>query len=351
VRIVVAPDKFAGTLTAVQVCEAIREGWHSIAPDDDVLLRPMADGGPGFVEVLQAGLGGDTVPVGTLGPMGEPGLGAILIHDGTAYVESAHACGLHLIDAAMRDAERASSAGVADLLVAALQSGARRIVVGVGGTASTDGGAPMIERLRRLLDVGQDVATSELLPADVDLLVATDVDNPLLGPLGAAPVFGPQKGATSDEVDRLEVRLGDWALDSGGDPLAPGSGAGGGLAFGLFLLGGRRVPGIATCLDAVGVDAAIETADLVVTGEGSFDHQSLRGKVVSGVALRAAAKARPCIVVAGRCEVGRREAAAHGIDEMWSMVEFAGSVDQAMTRPYETLVALAAAVAKAWSGA
>ena len=348
-RIVVAPDKFAGTLTAVQAAEAIIEGWRSVAPGDDLVACPMADGGPGFVEVLEAGLGGRMIAVSTLGPIGEPQLGAVLLHDGTAYIESAHASGLHLVTDREGSAETASTAGVADLLMAALGCEVKRIVVGVGGTASTDGGQPMVERLRLLLGADPDAELREVWPAQVELLVATDVDNPLLGPLGAAPVFGPQKGADSAGVDRLEARLADWALDSGGQPMEPGAGAGGGLAFGLYLLGGRRVPGIATCLDAVGIDAAIARADLVITGEGSFDHQSLRGKVVSGVAQRAAARARPCVVVAGRCDVGRREAAAHGVDEMWSLVEATGSVDQAMNEPYATLVAVAASMARAWS--
>jgi len=349
VRIVVAPDKFAGTLTAVQAADAIIEGWHSVSPGDDLISCPMADGGPGFVEVLEAGLGGEVIAVSTVGPLGEPQLGAVLLHEGTAYIESAHACGLHLVPRDSATAEVASSAGVADLLVAAAGSGVDRIVVGVGGTASTDGGAPMVARLRELVGAAADDPATQLLPSQIELLVATDVDNPLLGATGAAPVFGPQKGADSDAVDRLEARLADWALDSGSDPMAAGAGAGGGLAFGLYVLGGRRVPGIATCLDAVGIDAAIERADLVITGEGSFDYQSLRGKVVSGVARRAAAKARPCVVVAGRCDVGRREAAAHGVDEMWSLVEATGSVDEAMNRPYESLVSLAASVARAWS--
>jgi glycerate kinase len=185
-------------------------------------------------------------------------------------------------------------------------------------------------------------------PSDVRLEIATDVDNPLLGPLGAAPVFAPQKGADADAVDRLEARLADWLLDTRGKDF-PGAGAGGGLGFGLGLLGGIRVSGIDTCLAALAIDSHVEASDLVVTGEGSFDWQSLRGKVPSGVARRAAARARPCIVLAGRVDVGRREAAAAGIDETWSISDHLGSVAEALARPYEGLADLASAVARAWS--
>jgi glycerate kinase len=339
VRVVIAPDKFAGTLTAVQAAEAIAEGWRRAAPDDELDEVPLADGGPGFVEILAASLGGDVAPVPTTGPLGDPVLGAVLLHEGTAYIESAHACGRHLLPPGFADAEAPVTTGVADLLVAALDAGAGRVVVGVGGTATTDGGRGMVERFGELRGTW---------PTDVALEVATDVDNTLLGPMGAAPVFAPQKGADADAVDRLERRLADWLLDTGGSD-APGAGAGGGLGFGLFLLGGRRVPGIDLCVTAVGLDTRIAAADLVITGEGSFDWQSLRGKVVSGVARRAAARARPCIVLAGRCDVGRREASAAGIDEFWSVAEHLGSVAEAMAHPAEGLAGLASKVAAVWS--
>jgi glycerate kinase len=338
-RVLVAPDKFAGTLSAVEAAAAIADGWARTAPGDDVVQVPLADGGPGFVEVLAAGLGGEIVPVPTTGPLGEPALAALLIVDATAYIESAQACGLHLLPPGFADPERPTTTGVADLLVAALDAGARTVVVGVGGTATTDGGRGMVERFGELRGGW---------PDGVALRIATDVDNPLIGPLGAAPVFAPQKGADSDTVDRLEARLTDWLLDTRGSDF-PGAGAGGGLGYGLGLLGGVRVSGVDTCLAALDFDRHVEACDLVVTGEGSFDWQSLRGKVPSGVARRAAARARPCLVLAGRVDVGRREAAAAGIDEAWSVVEHVGSVEQAMARPYEGLAGLAATVAAAWS--
>ena len=340
VRIVVAPDKFAGTLSAVEAAEAIKAGWNSYAPQDHVEVLPLADGGPGFLAVLERALGGRLLDVQTTGPAGQPLVAQILIHEETADIESAQACGLHLMP--QLAALEASSEGVADLLVAAANAGVRHIVVGVGGTACTDGGEPMLTRLQQLTGKA---------PSDfhLDLVVATDVDNPLLGVHGAAAVFGPQKGATDADVAVLEQRLTQWSQRAGGDPMQVGAGAGGGLGFALFRLGGRRVSGIDTCLDAIGFDDAVANADLVVTGEGSFDYQSLRGKVISGVAARASALGRPCLVLAGRCEVGRQGASSYGIDECWSVVELTGSVERAMNEPVESLAGLAASVAAVWT--
>jgi len=341
VRIVVAPDKFAGTLSARQAAEAIKSGWLAYAPNDELQLVPMSDGGPGFIDVLATATGGRLVEVKTHGPLGEPVTANFLLHADTAYVESAQVCGLHLINTPnARTSREATSAGLADVLVAALNEGVARIVVGVGGTACTDGGEPMVERFKQLTGRTR---------VDAELLVATDVDNPLLGQHGAANVFGPQKGAQDGDVDFLEQQLTSWAQRTAGDADAPGSGAGGGLGFGLFLLSGTRVSGIDTCMDAVELDAAIASADLVITGEGSFDYQSLRGKVVSGVAGRASAKARPCLVLAGQSSVGRQGASASGIDQCWSVVDFVGSVEKALSEPFDALAGLARSVAAVWS--
>ncbi len=223
-----------------------------------------------------------------------------------------------------------------ELLLAALASGATRVVVGVGGTASTDGGRGAVEAL------GRD------WPEGVDLVVATDVDTPLLGPLGAAAVFGPQKGATADQVAELESRLSGWAAICGTDPDLPGAGAGGGLGYGLMALSGRRAPGIDTVLDAIGFDGRVRAADLVITGEGSFDFQSLRGKAPAGVATRAQAAGRPCLVLAGRVEVGRREAAAAGVEAAYAVVDLVGA-EAAFADPAARLADLAADVARQWS--
>lgn len=342
-RVVVCPDKFAGTLTATEAAQAIATGWQRTAPDAVLDLVPLSDGGPGFVEVLQAAQGGRLLDVSVRGPLGDPVPAAVLVaDDGTAYVEAAQACGLHLLPGGARHPMDAGTAGVADLLTAALRAAPRRVVVGVGGTASTDGGRGMVEALGGV----------HAWPAGVDLVVATDVDNPLLGSSGAAAVFGPQKGADRDQVGRLEQRLREWAESAGGDPAAsaaPGAGAGGGLGFGLLLLGGRRASGVETVLTSVGLPERAAAADLLVTGEGTLDGSSLRGKVPRGVAWAAQRAARPCVVLAGRVLVGRRELGAAGIDAAYAVEESAGSLAAALADPAARLADLAARVARSWT--
>jgi glycerate kinase len=314
VRILFAPDKFAGTLTAVEASVALMDGWRQAAPADEVVARPMSDGGPGFLDAIAAATGTAPFLVSTNGPHGAAQQAPVLVVDGdvrTAYLEAASCCGLHLAAEPRRPLD-ASSGGLTPLIEAAIAAGAERLVIGVGGTASTDGGRPVVEAL------------DGLIPADLDFLVATDVESPLLGAAGAARSFAPQKGASEAEVVELERRLTDWASSGGLDPNRPGAGAGGGLGYGLMRLGARRVSGARLVADAIGLDAEVVAADLVVTGEGSLDFSSLRGKVVSFVAERAQAAARPCVAVVGRSSVGRREAAAVGIDEIYSLVEAVG---------------------------
>jgi glycerate kinase len=340
VRVLVCPDKFAGTMSAPEAARAIADGWLRTAPRTSLELVPLSDGGPGFVDVLHASLGGRLVAVPARGPLGDPVPAAVLVtDDATAYVEASHACGLDRLPGGVRRPMDAGTAGVADLLRAALGAGARRVVVGVGGTASTDGGRGMVEAL----------GGTQAWPADVELVVATDVDNPLLGPAGAAAVFGPQKGAGPEQVARLEERLRDWADRSGGAPVSPGAGAGGGLGYGLLLLGGQRASGVETVLTAVRLAERATAADLLVTGEGCFDGSSLRGKVPRGVAWVAQRTARPCVVLAGRVLVGRREFAAAGVDAAYAVEEVAGSLAAALAEPANRLADLAARVARTWT--
>lgn len=364
-RVLIAPDDFTGTLSAAQAAEAIAAGWRWSAPDDALTLLPLSDGGPGFVQVIAAATDAEMVPVGVRGPMGETAIGVIAIVERTAYVESAHGCGLALVDPQRRDAGAATSYGVGQLIAAAIDSGARTIVVGLGGTASTDGGAGMLAALGATatdtagapvaLDAGGaclvDVAAVDLRPAlerfaDVEFIAATDVDAPLLGPQGAARGFAPQKGATADDVEVLEQALLDFSracTSGGGMADLPGAGAAGGLGFALMLLGARRVAGIDVVREAVGLDDAIAGSDLVVTGEGSFDWQSLRGKAVTGLAAAALDRGRPVVVIAGRVEVGRREYAALGITEAYAIGEEPGP------NPAAVLARAAARVADQWS--
>ena len=372
-RVLIAPDDFTGTLTAVEAAEAIAAGWRSHAPDGDLTLIPMSDGGPGFVSAVSSVLGGDIAPVGVRGPQGDTAIGMVLMVGDTAYIESAHGCGLALVHPDRRDARAATSYGVGQLIAAAIDSGARRIVVGLGGTASTDGGAGMLAALGATardaagtpvaLDAGGaslvNVADIDLAPArarvgDVEIVVATDVDSPLLGARGAAHGFASQKGADEPAVAELEAALTAYSRAigrqaDGKDPsVALGAGAGGGLGYGLMLLGGARVPGIETVMQVVGLEEAIGANDLVITGEGCFDWQSLRGKVVAGVAAAALDQGRPVVVLAGRVEVGKREYISLGITEAHAASPD-GSVPDTSAAAARALAERAARVASQWS--
>ena len=345
-RVVVAPDKFAGTLSAAQAATAIVTGWRRHAPGDELIARPVADGGPGFLDALAASLGGRSVRSTVRGPYGEPVAAEVLVVGDTAYVESAQAAGLALGD--RRDPGVASTYGVGELVLAAAREGVAEIVVGLGGSGTNDAGAGLHAALGAtatgpdgtdgtgLLAGGglglRAIASVDLGPAraavaGIRLRAATDVDNPLLGLRGATNGFGPQKGADPELVMALEGSLEAYAAavgrrPDGKDPaVALGAGAAGGLGYGLLALGGERVPGVERVLEAVGLDADVAAADLVLTGEGAFDWQSLRGKVPAGVAATAARHGRPCVVLAGRVEVDQREYAPAGISAAYAVVD------------------------------
>ena len=323
-RVVICPDKFAGTLSAVEAAAAMAEGWLRARPNDEVTQIPLADGGPGFLEVLHANLGGQFHPVQVQDPLGRPVDAQWLEHNGTAYIEAAQANGLELLAPEERDPVRASSFGVGELIAAAAMP---QIVVGLGGSATNDGGRGAFEAL-----AGQRVD---------GLLLATDVDSPLLGPHGATYGFAPQKGARLEQLPALEQRMKDWARQDPELAQAPGAGAAGGLGFGLMLLGGRRVSGIELVAEAVGLARACAEADLVITGEGKFDWQSLHGKVASGV-LTAAGKT-PVVVLAGTVDVDSPVPAYSLIDEVGrerafaepaaALAELAGAIAQVSRRP------------------
>ncbi|MFE9745894.1 glycerate kinase [Saccharothrix saharensis] len=334
-RVVIAPDCFGGTLTAREVAEAVAGGWRRTAPDDELRLCPLADGGPGFVDVLHAALGGTRHATTVTGPLGTPVEAVWLEHDGCAYVESAQACGLHLIpaDERARSAETATTRGVGELLNAAGDAGVHTIVVGLGGSGTTDGGAGLRETAR---------------PVTARLVAAADVENLLLGPHGAARTFGPQKGASPEAVERLEARLA--AMDELVDVRdRPGAGAAGGLGAALMAFGATVGSGAGMVRALTRLDDALDHADLAVTGEGSFDWQSLRGKLVTAVAGGAAERGVPCVVLAGQVTVGMREAAAVGVQESYAVAEHAGSVERSLADPAGTLADLAAHVARQWS--
>ncbi|MDI6098018.1 glycerate kinase [Actinoplanes sp. NEAU-A12] len=366
-RVLICPDKFAGTLSAPEVARAVADGWS--APGDVLVQRPLADGGPGFVEVLAAALDGRRIPVATVDPLGRPAHGEILLANGVAYVESAQACGLHLLTAAERDPKAATSYGLGLLIAAAVETGAAEVVVGLGGSAVNDAGAGMLAALGAApLDAAGyalpyggaaliSAVTLDGVPQlrQVRLVAATDVDNPLTGLHGASNVFGPQKGASREDVLLLDAALEHFAgvLEKafGAEGLAarPGAGAAGGIGAALIALGGEVTSGINLVTNLIGLDRELDAADLVITGEGSFDHQSLRGKVVAGIAAGARDRGLPCVVLAGRNETGQREASAAGVTETHTLVEHFGDVATAFAEPARGLRELAARLAGQWS--
>jgi glycerate kinase len=340
-RILLAPDRFAGTLTAAEAGAAIAEGWRRSAPEDEVDLLPLSDGGPGFVDVLQACRGGEVAVVTVHGPLGEPVPARVLVQDSTAYVESAEAVGLHLVQPSARTALEASSRGVGELVAAALDTGAEHVVVGVGGTATTDGGKGMIAALG-----GPAAARARL--AGVNLVAATATDAALLGHSGAAHGFAAAKGADRATRESLESSLRRWATETdGGLAVRAGAGAGGGIGFGLMLLGANRVNGTELVTDAAALGARAHDADLAVTATAVFDWEVLRGRVVVAVARAAQAAGRPTVVLAERVDVGRRELSNAGVDAAYAVADAPGS-DETHT-PAERLAALAQRVARTWS--
>ncbi len=369
VRVLIAPDCFGGTLSAVQAAEAIEQGWQRGAPADEPVLRPLADGGPGFVEVLHAALGGIVHSVEVTGPVGEPVVARWLQHETTGYLEAAQACGLHLVPFEQRDATIATSRGVGELLAAARDTGLNTVVVGLGGSASSDGGAGALAALgavavdtagRPLAAGGAALVRCARLDgraaiAGLRLVAAADVTNPLLGRYGAAEVFAPQKGAGPEQVRRLEAALTRWAdvLEQATGRAVrelPSAGAAGGLGAALLGLGAEQVSGAGLVAGLTGLDDALDRAELVITGEGSFDWQSLRGKLVTTLAEGAAARGLPCLVLAGQVSVGRREAAAAGVSAAYAAAELAGSVQAALADPAGTLAAVAEHAARHWGG-
>ena len=293
------------------------------------------------------------------GPHGEPVPAAVLRVGDTAYVESAQACGLHLLDG---PAEHATTAGVGELLAAAVESGARRVVVGLGGSGTNDAGAGMLHALGATADGPLDagaagltsVTTIDVAPArdrlaGVELLAASDVENPLTGLFGATKVFGPQKGLSEERIVEVDGWLEGFAGVAGRrTSLEKGAGAAGGLGFGLLLLGATREPGITLVADAVGLARRAAEADLVLTGEGAFDFSSRSGKVPYGVATVAAEALRPCVALAGQVLVGAREMRALGVESAYSMVEMVGE-ERSFGDPAGALADVAARVARSWS--
>lgn len=370
-RIVVAPDKFKGSLTAAEVADAVASGFLAVAPDADVVRVPIADGGDGTVAAALSS-GFKAVPVDALGPTGEPRSATYAQHDHQAVVELAGVCGLDLLPGRRPDPLGASTYGLGQVLAHAITHGATDIVLGIGGSASTDGGAGMVQALgARLLDEqGRDLRLggaalqalnsldlAGLRPTlgDVRIVVASDVDNPLLGPRGAAAVFGPQKGASPSEVIQLDRALAMWAKRVGeatGSDLAnrAGAGAAGGTGFAaLALLNAELRPGIELLLDWLDFNQALVGADLVITGEGSLDEQSLAGKAPVGVAQAAARAGVATIAVAGRSLLSDQRLRSAGISRVYTLAHLEPDVDKSIANAATLLHETGQRIAGDWS--
>lgn len=316
-RVVVAPDKFKGSLSAEEVTDAVASVLRD-RPGVEVRTHPVADGGEGTVEVALS-VGFDPVEVVVTGPLGEPVTARFALRDDLAVVESAAAAGLALLPAAPDDttAWRATTYGVGELLLAAVSHGARRVVLGLGGSATTDGGAGAVAALS-----GEPRALQ-----GVDLVLACDVDNPLLGPEGAAAVYAPQKGAGPATVAELETRLRRWADEAearGGASVrdVPGAGAAGGLAFGLLACAGGRIrPGAELLLGLTGFADAVAGAELLVVGEGSLDSQSLRGKGPVALARSVALTGTRVVALVGRCLLDADQQRSAGLDAVYALTD------------------------------
>ncbi|MCF6522895.1 glycerate kinase [Streptomyces sp. JJ36] len=345
-RVLIAADKFKGSLTAVEVAEHVTAGLHRARPDLEVAALPVADGGDGTVAAaVAAGFARREVRV--TGPLGEPVTAAYALRDGTAVVEMAEASGLQLLPEGVFAPLTATTYGTGELLLAAVGAGARRIVFGVGGSATTDGGAGMLEALgARFLDRDGDpvphgggplreLDTADLARLDprlreVEVVLASDVDNPLTGPQGAAAVYGPQKGAGETEVAALDAGLSRFARvlgeklgpEAAAAAEAPGAGAAGGIGYGALVgLGAAFRPGIEVLLEVLGFAPELDRADFVITGEGSLDAQTLHGKAPAGVAAAAQAAGKPVVAVCGRLAIDEAALRRSGIVAAYPLTE------------------------------
>jgi glycerate kinase len=361
-RVVIAPDKFKGSLTACRAAEAMALGVTRAAPGANVDLVPMADGGEGTVDALVAATAGSYREARVTGPLGEAVVARFgLLGDGhTAAIEMASASGLVLVPASQRNPLVATTRGTGELLLAALAAGARRVIVGLGGSATNDGGAGLGQALGyRLLDSeGGDLppgggSLGRLARIDapgrnpeldrVEVAVACDVTNPLCGPTGASAVYGPQKGASPAMIASLDANLAHFAAIVARDlgvsiGEMPGSGAAGGLGGGLVAFAaGRLEPGIELIIDAVNLAGRLKDCDLCLTGEGSIDEQSAFGKTAVGVGRLARSLGCPTLALAGALGPGAERVLEHGIDACFSICPGPIRLDDAITQAAELL--------------
>ncbi|RZU30715.1 glycerate kinase [Blastococcus saxobsidens] len=367
-RVLVAPDKFKGSLTADEVARAVVRGLTSEVPDVDVRALPVADGGDGTLAAAVAA-GFERVPVTATGPTGTPVDGAYGRRGDTAVVEMADVSGLSRLPGGRLAPLTATSRGTGELISAALADGARRVVVGIGGSACTDGGAGMLQALgARLLDAddreigpgGEELGRLSRVDLDglqpvlsrAEVVVACDVDNPLTGPSGAAAVYGPQKGADEDQVGLLDRNLGRLAdrvaAATGRDVRnSPGAGAAGGVGFAaMAVLGATLRPGIDLMLDLLDFATHLRDVDLVVVAEGSLDEQTLHGKAPVGVARMAREAGAEVVAVCGRTTLTGEQLRGAGIDAVYALADVEPDPDRSMAHAGELLERVSAELAR-----
>jgi glycerate 2-kinase len=365
-HVLVASDKFKGSLTAAQVGEAVRLGLRRASPGLEIVVVPVADGGDGTLAAAIAA-GYRAVPVTASGPTGQPVATSYARRGERAVVELADVSGLSQLPDGLAPLT-ASSRGTGEVIAAALDAGCRQIVLGIGGSAGTDGGAGLVGALGARLfgagggeiaDGGAALEHIERLDlsgrhphlAEAEIVVACDVDNPLTGPRGAAAVYGPQKGASPDDVQRLDGALARWAdvvaAAIGSDQRnAPGAGAAGGVGFAaVALLGARLRPGIELVLDLVDFHRGLVGAQLVITGEGSLDEQTLHGKAPAGVASAAIAAGVPVVAVCGRNQLTDEQWRAAGISAIYSLGTLEPDAERSMADAAPLLERLAEVIA------
>nr|WP_288499414.1 glycerate kinase [uncultured Pseudomonas sp.] len=371
-KIVIAPDSFKESLSAPDVAQAIARGWLAVYPDAEIVLCPMADGGEGTVDAVLAAAGGERREQVVQGPLAT----SVTAHwgwlgDGTAVIEMAAASGLHHVPSGQRDPRVTSSYGTGELIIAALDAGAKRIILGLGGSATNDGGSGLLRALGvRFLDAGGnelrpggaalaalqrvDLSALDTRLHDVQVEVAADVDNPLCGAKGASAVFGPQKGASAQQVEELDAalaRLAEVVGEALGEDFStfPGVGAAGGLGFAAkAFLGARFRPGIELVAELSGLAEAVRGADLVITGEGRLDAQSLHGKTPVGVARVAREQSVPVIALAGSLGEGYQQVREAGIEACFSLAPGPITLEQACASAGKELQARAADLARLW---
>ncbi len=371
-RVVFAPDSFKECLTAREVAAAMARGWQSVDPQAQCICVPMADGGEGTLDALLASRGGQRLQAWVEGPLGEPVRADWgLLADGTAIIEVAAASGLALVEADRRDALRASSFGSGQLIGEALKHGARHLLLTLGGSACNDGGAGLLQALGvSLRDAGGaelergGAALARLRHVDLSGLdqrlqgctfeAAVDVDNPLCGPRGASVVFGPQKGASPAQVALLDAALGHYARlleETTGLPAAAlaGSGAAGGIGFALrCVLAAALRPGVSLVAEQVGLAAHLQGADLLVTGEGRLDGQTLHGKTPLGVARLAQAAGVPVVALGGSLGPGYEALYEQGVSAAFSLCEGPQSLAEAMACAEQQIESRMRAIARLW---